>query len=155
LVRTAEEEKAYRDNPNVELPPFTGQLPAPAEPVFWGRLDYLTAGVAAFFALIVYILTLGPTVTGEDSGELVSAAYTLGIAHPPGYPLWCILGHLFTYIPFGPVAWRVNLMSATFGSLTVFLVCLVGLKLTRNRIAAATGALTFALPESWSHRANA
>jgi tetratricopeptide (TPR) repeat protein len=150
LVRTAEEERAYRDNPNVELPPFTGQLPTPDEPIRLGRLDYLTAGGAALFALIVYILTLGPTVTGEDSGELVTAAYTLGIAHPPGYPLWCILGHLFTYIPFGTVASRVNLMSATLGSLTVFLVCLMGLKLTRNRIAAAAGALAFAFSaEFW------
>jgi tetratricopeptide (TPR) repeat protein len=150
LVRTADEEKVYRDNPHVELPPFTGQLPVPDEPVRFGRLDYLTAGLTALFALVIYTLTLGPTVTGEDSGELVTAAYTLGIAHPPGYPLWCILGHLFTYIPFGTVAWRVNLMSATFGALTVFVVCLMGLKVTRNRVAATAGALAFAFSaEFW------
>lgn len=50
-----------------------------------------------------------------DSGELIISAYQLSIAHPPGYPLFTILGKIFTFLPFGSVAWRVNLMSALCG----------------------------------------
>jgi len=70
-----------------------------------------------FFAF--YLFTLYPAVSVGDSGELITAAYTLGVAHPPGYPLWTILGKIFTVIiPFGNIAYRVNLMSAFFGAST-------------------------------------
>ena len=96
----------------------------------------------------VYILTLAPTVSGEDSGELIAAAHTLGIPHPTGYPLWCLLGKLFiTIIPFGGVAWRVNFMSAVFGAATVSLVFILIRRLTRDPIAALAGALAFGF--SW------
>ena len=74
---------------------------------------------AAFLSFSLYSFTLAPTVTAEDSGELVTAAATLGVAHPPGYPLWCILGKVFTYLPVGTVAWRVNLLSAVLGSIDI------------------------------------
>ena len=114
------------------------------------RYARLVAAVAAFVALAVYLRTLAPTVTGEDAGELVAAAYTLGIPHPPGYPLWCILAHGFTWIPFGTIAWRVNLMSAAFAAGTVFLTAHLILLLTRNRLAALAGALALAFSrEFW------
>lgn len=72
-----------------------------------------------FLSLTVYTITLPPSITFGDSGEFVTAAYFLGIPHPPGAPFWVILAHLFTYIPFGSVAWRVNFSSAVFGALTV------------------------------------
>jgi hypothetical protein len=59
-----------------------------------------------------YLLTLYPTLPGGDSEELITVACTMGIAHPPGYPLFTLLGNLFTWIPFGTIAWRVNLLSA-------------------------------------------
>jgi hypothetical protein len=71
-------------------------------------------------------------VTTEDSGELITAAYTLGIAHPPGYPLWCLLGKLFTLIPLGSVAWRVNLLSAVLGAMAVGLLALVAGRFTKS-----------------------
>ena len=55
-------------------------------------------------ALLVYVLTLCPTVYWEDAGELVTVSHVLGIAHPPGHPLYSILGHLFTLLPWGTVA---------------------------------------------------
>lgn len=71
-----------------------------------------------FIALIsVYALTVSPTVTAEDSGEFIMAAYDLGILHPSGYPLYSLLGKIFTLVPFGEVAWRVNMMSAFFAAL--------------------------------------
>ena len=61
----------------------------------------------------VYVATLAPSVTGEDGGELITAAYHFGVPHPPGYPLWTILCGVWTHIiPFGTVAWRANLFSA-------------------------------------------
>ena len=66
----------------------------------------------------VYVYTLCPTVFWDDAGELIAACYTLGIPHPPGHPLYAILGKLFTLIPVGSPAYRVNLMSAFFGALT-------------------------------------
>ncbi len=80
----------------------------------------------------VYLKTLAPTVTGGDSGELIANAYILGITHPTGHPLYCLLGRLFTFLPFGSVAYRTNLMSALFASLTVVLVYLIVLKIQIN-----------------------
>ncbi|MBU4352908.1 MAG: DUF2723 domain-containing protein [Nanoarchaeota archaeon] len=65
--------------------------------------------------LLVYYLTLAPDLTwahGGDGGDLIVAAYTLGISHPPGYPAYTLLAHLFTLLPWGSVAFRVNLLSA-------------------------------------------
>ena len=79
----------------------------------------------AVFALsaAVYFRTLHPTIPGGDGGELITAASTLGIAHPPGYPLMTLLGKLFTLLPIGSVAWRVNLMTALFGAAAAGLLC--------------------------------
>jgi hypothetical protein len=82
------------------------------------RRDIVLVIVVPFLSnLVLYLLTLAPTVTLEDSGELIAAAYSLGVAHPPGYPIFCIVGKLFTLLPLGSVAWRVNLMSAVFTAL--------------------------------------
>lgn len=85
---------------------------------------------------LVYISTLAPTVTFEDSGDFISAVTTLGIAHPPGYPLYILLGKLFTFLPIKNIAYRVNLMSAVFASFTCIFIYLFSLqiqkKLTRN-----------------------
>jgi hypothetical protein len=66
--------------------------------------------------LLVYSLTLAPDLTwahgGNDGGDLIVAAYTLGVGHPPGYPAYTLLAHLFTLLPWGSVAFRVNLFSA-------------------------------------------
>jgi hypothetical protein len=77
----------------------------------------VSAAVTFVAALIAYVLTLAPTVTFEDSGELAAAAYNLGVPHSPGYPLWTMLGKLFTYLPLGDVSYRLNLMSAFFSAL--------------------------------------
>ncbi|MBI5574262.1 MAG: DUF2723 domain-containing protein [Elusimicrobia bacterium] len=74
----------------------------------------------------LYLFTMCPTVYSGDSGELTTACSVLGIAHPPGYPLYVLLGKIFTLIiPFGNIAYRVNLMSAFFGALSCGLVYLI------------------------------
>ena len=72
--------------------------------------------------MIVYLLTLAPTISFFDSGEMVAGAYTLGVAHPPGYPIYVTLGKLFTLLPINNVAFRVNLMSSFFAALTSVMI---------------------------------
>lgn len=93
---------------------------------------------------MVYLKTLAPTVTAEDSGELIAASFCLGIAHPPGYPLWTMLTHLFTYLPINNIAWRVNFSSALFASAAVAMLFFLLLLLTQNRIAAISVSLGMA-----------
>lgn len=95
-------------------------------------LFYVTLTLSFIVSLIFYLSTLAPSVTFEDSGELITASYHLGIAHEPGYPLFTILGKLFTLIPFGSVAYRLNLMSAFFSSLATVLICFTTILLIEN-----------------------
>jgi len=74
----------------------------------------------------LYLFTMCPTVYSGDSGELITACGVLGIAHPPGYPLYVLLGKIFSVIiPFGNIAYRINLMSAFFGALTCGILYLI------------------------------
>lgn len=115
--------------------------------------DLLCMALPGLVAFGVYWMTLAPTVTGEDAGELILAAWSLGIPHPPGYPLWTLLAHPFTWLPVGDVAFRVNLASATFGALAVSLLAALGLRLHGHRVAAAGAALIFAFSLSFWRQA--
>lgn len=116
------------------------------------RADFITAGAAGLVALVVYAATMAPTVTGEDSGELIGAAWSLGIPHPPGYPVWTMLAHAFTWLPFGTPGWRVNALSAVCGAGTVGLLTLLGSGLTGRRGAALLGAMCLAFSRVfWEH----
>jgi 4-amino-4-deoxy-L-arabinose transferase-like glycosyltransferase len=114
---------------------------------------WLLAAMAttALVSGLLYGFTVAPTVTGEDSGELIAAAYTLGIPHPPGYPLWCLTAHAaIKLIPFGEIAWRANLVSALFGVLAACTVTAIVMRLTASFIAGVTGGLSFAFAhEVW------
>lgn len=78
-----------------------------------------------FAAFAVYLSTAAPTVTFWDSGELIAASYQLGISHQPGYPLYSITGRLFSLLPFGNIAYRLNLLSAFFSASSIFAVYLL------------------------------
>jgi len=67
----------------------------------------------------VYFYWQTKSVYGGDAGDLVSAAYLKGVAHPPGYPLYTFLGYLLTKVPYSTVAWRVGLLSVIPSALTV------------------------------------
>lgn len=95
-------------------------------------------------AAIVYLWTMWPSMAGGDSGELTAAAYTLGIVHPPGYPLYTMIGHLFTYLPFGTVAYRVNLLSVICGLGAQALLFFTVMRLTRKSWIAAALTLLWA-----------
>ena len=111
-------------------------------------------------ALIVYLRTLAPSITwehhGADSGDLVAAAFTSGVPHPPGYPFYTLLAQIFIALPIGSIAYRVNVFSATTAALAVAVLYLVGYVLLAEnqplrRVIAAASALFFAFsPLFWS-----
>src|SRR5918994_5356975 len=112
----------------------------------------LLGGAVAIFVGILYIGTLAPTVLPYgapdtlDSPMLQTEVTVLGVGHPTGYPTYMMLTHLFTYLPIGDPAYRVNLASAAYGAAAVFVVYLAGLRLVRRPVAAAGGALGFGRP---------
>ncbi len=126
------------------------------------RPTWLVSLGLALAGLLLYLTTLAPTVLEADSGEFQFVAWLPGIAHPTGYPLYVLLGWLWTHlIPFGEVAWRMNLLSALFAAATVGLLYQVAHRLFRQSIpeapalaigtAAAGTALIFAVtPTFWS-----
>jgi hypothetical protein len=85
----------------------------------------IAAGLVFFVSLLAYLWTLAPTVTLVDSGEQIVAARFLGVAHPPGFPLYLILAHLFSLIPIGNIAFRINLASAFFAALASGMLTLI------------------------------
>lgn len=122
--------------------------------VFQGfeTIDKYLFGGLLLFILSIYVYTLWPTVAGGDAGELTTAAYTWGIVHPPGYPLFVIAGKLFSYLPFGTVGWRINLVSAVFSVSASAFFFLALYRVTKNSAAAflATGVLSFT-PLIWRY----
>ena len=84
-----------------------------------------SAALVFFAALFVYIWTLAPTVTLVDSGELIVAARFMGVAHPPGFPLYVMLAHLASLVPIGNIAVRINFVSAFFAALACAMLALV------------------------------
>jgi Protein O-mannosyl-transferase TMEM260-like len=115
-------------------------------------------GLGVFLLVFVlYLRTLAPTVLYLNDPKLLDAVmvqmqvYVLGITHPTGYPTYLMLTHLFTYLPFGDPAYRVNLGSAVYAALAVVAVYAAGLLLSRRVVAAAAGALAFGLGAAlWS-----
>lgn len=108
------------------------------------KLWFLIPGSLAFG---VYYHTLAPGVVGFDSAELVTGAHTLGIVHPTGYPLYLMLAKLFSLLPSGGIAFRVNLFSACCAAITVSLLSIVLHQLSDRRSVAlfAGGVLAFVI----------
>src|SRR5882724_7130156 len=93
--------------------------------ISWSRAELLCGGTVFLAALLLYSWTLAPTVTLTDSGELIVVARGLGVAHPPGFPLWVILAHLASRVPLGNIAVRINFSSALFAALASAMLALV------------------------------
>ena len=87
-------------------------------------VEFFCAGAVFLVALLLYSWTLAPTVTMTDSGELIVVAHGFGVAHPPGVPLWIILAHLASLVPFGNIAQRINFSSALFAALACTILTL-------------------------------
>jgi hypothetical protein len=91
--------------------------------VAWGdQPRWLLPVLLGSTSLFLYVVTLLPGIGEADTLEFQVVAAKLGVAHPTGYPLYILLGKLFTFLPVRTVAWRVNLSSAVFGAATVVTV---------------------------------
>ncbi len=118
------------------------------EPTLYARfISSQTLTIAGLFFIAIaffmlYVTTLAPDVLPADSGELQLVAAELGVAHPPGFPLYTLIANFFTRLPIGPsAAYKVNLLSAVASMFTLILVYLSVCELTRSVAAAMLSAL--------------
>ena len=85
--------------------------------------------IVFIIVMLHYVIQAAPTTYLLDSSELVATTYGLGISHPPGHPSYTLLSHLFTYLPIGNFAMRVQLFGAFIAALTAALVPIFACKL--------------------------
>jgi hypothetical protein len=143
-----------------------------AKRFFTRRQREIVAAALFVGSLLLYVSTMAPSVVPGDSAEFQFVPYILGIAHPPGYALYVLLGKLFTLLPLGSVAYRMNLFTALCGALTVSFTYLIILQLSEAggspspnpslqgrgnallvaQVSAILGAATFAVSANlWQH----
>ena len=115
--------------------------------------DLVIATLAFIVTIIAYLRTLAPSVAAvfDDTLEMQLVGFRMGIAHPTGYPLYSLLASLFAAIPFGNVAYRVNLLSAISGALVAPVLYFAARRFACGRRAALAAALLFVFsPIFWS-----
>jgi hypothetical protein len=121
------------------------------------RSDLLIAAVLSLVSFALYVVMAARDVMFGDGPELTAAAITNTVAHPPGYPLWIVLGHLASLVPLGPPAFRVNLTACAYHAATVGLVYCTAFVLTRRIAPALFAAILLAVGSplfvSWSLQA--
>ena len=106
--------------PKVPGPP-TGRVAPLFRKIDWFAMLF-TFGIIG----VTYLFTLAPNVTLEDSGELCTGSFYAGIPHPPGYPFWAIYSWVWTKIlPFGNVAWRVEVGESLASAMACGLVAMM------------------------------
>ena len=115
------------------------------------RYDWLLVLVVVAAVFAAYGYTAPRTVTLEDDGLFIMASFDLGVAHPPGYPLYTLLGHIATYLPIGTPALRVHLLSGLLGALACGVLFLVARQTGLPRWFALAAALAYGVSEHlWS-----
>jgi hypothetical protein len=111
--------------------------------------DSLGAVALGLLLATLYALTLARTVDWYDSAEFASSAASLRVVpHPPGYPLYTLVAHVFTWLP-GEPALGVNIMSATFGVAGPLLLYALALRMNIDRASAWTAAAIFGVCPTW------
>ncbi|MEJ2636448.1 MAG: DUF2723 domain-containing protein [Calditrichia bacterium] len=89
------------------------------------KLNRLFAAFVFLFSFVVYYMTIAPTVSFWDCGEFIASSYRLAVPHPPGSPLYLLVGRIFSMIPiFANIAKRVNFISTLSSALTVMFLYL-------------------------------
>lgn len=97
-------------------------------------------GVLIFaFFLLIYWRTCCPTVFWWDSAEFVAAVAILGIPHPPSFPLYILVGKLFSFLPLFSLSFKLNFLSGVFAALSLSFFALLLLKLFRTFFSGLTG----------------
>ncbi|MDE3102000.1 MAG: DUF2723 domain-containing protein [Chloroflexota bacterium] len=101
--------------------------------------------------MALYVATAARDIVFGDTPELTAVAVTLGVAHPPGYPIFTMLGWLFSHLPVGPVPFRVTLLSVVSNAATVGVIYVTTFRFTRSIPAAAVAAVALATePAFWA-----
>lgn len=131
----------------------------PSPPVL-ALCDKLVVLILVGVSAVLYVRTCAPSLLFGDSGEFQFVPYILGIAHPTGYPLYVMLGWLWSHLlPLGNVAYRMNLFSSFWAALTVGMLFLLMRSLVTRiagtcnpitaRTAAAIASVTFAVSRTF------
>ena len=103
----------------------------------------------AVVTFIIYLFSICPTVYLIDSGELAAVSYTLGIAHPTGYPLYTIISYFFAHLPGEPI-FNLNLLSALFTVCAAVFLYMLAHSIMKDKIAALIPVAIFSFaPTIW------
>jgi hypothetical protein len=105
------------------------------------RNEIVFACLVGFLSFITFLLFQAQGIVGGDSGDLVTAAVTFGVAHPPGYPLYTFFGWIASHFPIFTPAWRVGLLSSLPHAIVIALVFTVVSSLTKRKLIGLFSAL--------------
>ncbi|MFQ5823407.1 MAG: protein O-mannosyl-transferase family [bacterium] len=97
------------------------------------QINRIIGFLVFLISLVVYGRTVAPTTSYWDCGEFITCSYILGVPHPPGAPLFILVGKVFTMLPiFGDIGLRVNVISVLLSALTVMFTYLIIVRLIRE-----------------------
>ena len=115
---------------------------------------YIIAVLSFLIPFLIYLLTLERKLIGGDTTWYALQIPKMYVMVPTGYPTFSLLGKLFTFLPIGDLAFRLNLFSAVFGGLTILFLFLTVNRLVKNVFIGLASSLTFAFLNSFWHVAN-
>ncbi len=132
----------------------------------WKRIDRIISACVFGYALLLYTLTVAPTASFWDAGEFIAIAHGLQVSHPPGAPVFMLVGRLFSmFVPASMVSLAINMISVLASAITILLTYWIIVRLVRewqgnpeqwdtgSRITAIVGgvigACTFAVTDSF------
>ncbi|PID29340.1 MAG: membrane protein [Candidatus Cloacimonadota bacterium] len=128
------------------------------------KVKNYTGAFVFLFSFVIYLITVAPTTSYWDCGEFIATSHILGVPHPPGAPLFLLLGRIFSILPIaGDIGLRVNLISVISSSFTVLFLFLISVRLIviwRGKVenfhdmvivygGSLIGALTFAFTDTF------
>jgi hypothetical protein len=114
----------------------------------------ITAPLSFLIPFVIYVLTLEPKLVGSDTSWFAIQVPKMYVLVPTGYPSFSIFGKLISMLPIKDMAYRLNLLSAIFGALTVLFLFLAINLLVKNEIIALSASLTFGFLSSFWFIAN-